>query len=918
MAGWVWRTTVRQGSRWGTLFLTLVVASFGFAMLTAQSVASRLDVVQTADANARSAYDILVRPVGSRLALEGQRGLVQPGFLDADEGISLAQWRRIQEVPGVEVAAPIAVVGWVVPTLQAPVDLSVVRVTPTTPTLLRRTATWTYDNGASTVRAAPALEYLTTNPMVLQSDTEARRAWINERMPDGQVRRHALDPTQQETVTDPSQGYTATCVEPRATCRFWFHSVQPGFPYPFLMVAVDPQAEARLAGLDRALTGGAYLTDAEPQVGDISTAQDGSDERNLIPVLVADAPTMELSVSYRVEDLGPEAATRAAAGQLPGEGAAGRLVSEGTWTAETAYQELVGAMRTPGQPGEYYATSIRDVFRTGPAAYSAGVGGGLVAEAASGDRLGWTGRGDIAGSLVPPGGDDTAFHELSGFVSRGEGRAAALQRVGTFDATRLVGSQLSAVPLGTYAFSPPTGADDRSRGVLGGQEWQPSANIGGFAQAPPMMVTSLSALPAFSDPSAWAGVGRGGVDLAGVTPVGADPLSAVRVRVAGVSGVDEASRERVRLVAEQIAMATGLEVDITMGSSPAPQRITVPAGEHGRPAIDVNQNWVQKGVAVALVSAADRKSLLLNAAILVVSGVVVNNAALASVRARRRQLATLLLTGWSRGAVLRAELGALMLVSAAAGVLAGVGAWLAGVITSTPVSLVQAALAVPAAMLVALLAGLAAATVASRTPALEAVRPTGGSSRGSVARPVRGIGRFAVRSVLAAPGRAALTGAAVAVATAALAVLLVIQLEFSGQAVGTLLGNAIALQVRGPDLVAVAGILVLAGVGVGHAGALEVRDRASELVMLRVAGWRDGHLSRLIVTQGLIVGIAGALVGAGAALWFAHQVLGGATPTAWLASAAAGLAGVASAVLGSLAPARLLARTPATVVLAEE
>ena len=233
-------------------------------------------------------------------------------------------------------------------------------------------------------------------------------------------------------------------------------------------------------------------------------------------------------------------------------------------------------------------------------------------------------------------------------------------------------------------------------------------------------------------------------------------------------------------------------------------------------------------------------------------------------------------------------------------------------------STVTSALAVPAAMLVALVAGLAAASAASRTPALEAVRPTGGSSRGSVARPVHGIGRFAVRSVLAAPGRAALTGAAVAVATAALAVLLVIQFEFSGQAVGTLLGNAIALQVRGADLVAVAGILVLAGVGVGHAGALEVRERASEPVMLRVTGWRDGHLSRLIVAQGLLIGIVGALLGAGAALVFAHQVLGGITLTAWLTSAAAGVVGIAAAVLGSITPARLLARTPATVVLAEE
>ena len=56
------------------------------------------------------------------------------------------------------------------------------------------TATWTYDNGASTVRAAPALEYLTTNPLVLQNDSEGGKAWLNERLPGGEVRRRSDGP----------------------------------------------------------------------------------------------------------------------------------------------------------------------------------------------------------------------------------------------------------------------------------------------------------------------------------------------------------------------------------------------------------------------------------------------------------------------------------------------------------------------------------------------------------------------------------------------------------------------------------------------------------------------------------------------------------------------------------------------------
>lgn len=915
---WVWRATVRQGSRWRALFATLAVASFAFAMLTAQSQESRLDVVQTADENARSAYDVLVRPMGSRLALESQRGLVQPGFLDIEDvGITLDQWRQIQALPGVEIAAPIAVVGWVVPTMQVPVDLDRATVTPDRPTLLRRTATWTYDNGASVVQAAPVLEYLTANTLTLQTDPGQGGSWLVERLPRGEVREHQIPRQQRSVVSDPGTGYHTACSSAVTDCRFTFHSVQPSFPFPFLVVAVDPRAEAELAGLDTALTSGAYLTDADPQVADISTAQDGSDPRHVVPVLMADQPTLDLSVDYRIEDLGADAARVATQGTLPAADTHGQVVDEGSWDAQRAYEELVKGMRTPQRQGAYYATSIFDVFLTGPVTYESGVAGGLTAEVASGDLVAWRNRGDIAEALVPPGADDTAFHELSGFAARG-GVAPAIERIGTFDAEALVGSQLSEVPLGTYAFSPPRAANEASRAALGEGTWLPSANIWGFVQAPPLMVTSLSALSAFSESGSWEGVSRSGPGVSGATPVKPYPISAVRVRVAGVTGIDPTSRERVRLVAEQIAKATGLEVDITMGSSPAPQEITVPAGGHGRPEVVVEQNWVRKGVAVALVEAADRKSLLLNTVILGVSGVVVNNATLASVRARRRQLATLLMTGWTRGAVLRAELASLLLISVAAGLVAGVAAAIAGVLSGSSISLPQAALAVPAAVGVALVAGAAALLTAVRAPVLDAVRPTGATRLRSVSRRVRTIGGFARRTVATAPARALLSAGAVAVAVASLGVLLGIQLEFSGEAVGTLLGDAVALQVRGADLVAVAGIVVLAGVGVGHAGALEVRERAPELVLLRVTGWRSSHLTRLILVQGTVVGLIGSTLGAGLCLAFARWALGGITPAILVATGTAFVVGVVTALVGSLTPAHLLARTPSATVLAED
>src|SRR5215467_13895546 len=100
--------------RWRAIALLvgILVATTGFTVLTADSSADRLQVTSTVAANARSAYDILVRPHGARTPLETDRGLVAPDFLSGQYGgISVDQWQRIRGIQGVDIAAPVAMVG---------------------------------------------------------------------------------------------------------------------------------------------------------------------------------------------------------------------------------------------------------------------------------------------------------------------------------------------------------------------------------------------------------------------------------------------------------------------------------------------------------------------------------------------------------------------------------------------------------------------------------------------------------------------------------------------------------------------------------------------------------------------------------------------------------------------------------------
>jgi hypothetical protein len=213
-------------------------------------------------------------------------------------------------------------------------------------------------------------------------------------------------------------------------------------------------------------------------------------------------------------------------------------------------------------------------------------------------------------------------------MAAGGPQLAGVTIAGVFDPARIrLFDPLSQVPLGGYqpvAAAPATAA---SRRALHGGDLLPSQNLGGLVSQPVNLVTTLSAMPSLENSQFFTGVP-------------ADPISVIRVKVAGVTGPGALSRERINAVAQQIAQRTGLDVDVVAGSSPSPVTIGLPAGRFGQPPLTLTENWVKEGVAVAILNAVDKTSVVLFTLILVVCVLFVGNAATAAVRGRRRELGT--------------------------------------------------------------------------------------------------------------------------------------------------------------------------------------------------------------------------------------------------------------------------------------
>jgi putative ABC transport system permease protein len=162
-----WSQVRFRPARAMALILGVLVAATAFTVLTAASRTAQVRTLGTVSANFKAAYDILVRPKGARTALESKTGTVQPDFLSGIYGgITMAQYRQIQQVPGVQVAAPIAMAGYAELNASRFVPVPKGALAGSGRQLFRISTTYVNDNGASRVTQPP--QYLYVTPLRLR------------------------------------------------------------------------------------------------------------------------------------------------------------------------------------------------------------------------------------------------------------------------------------------------------------------------------------------------------------------------------------------------------------------------------------------------------------------------------------------------------------------------------------------------------------------------------------------------------------------------------------------------------------------------------------------------------------------------------------------------------------------------------
>lgn len=914
------RMMFRRSSRNIILLVGLLAVSSGLSTYVAADQNATVRASATLDEHWRGTYDILVRPKDAVQATEREHGVVESNYLSAaSSGITVQQWKAIEKIGGVEVAAPVSTIGY----LRNAYGRITLDVPPQTESSLYKfSMVVTSTNGYRDVGLHQYEKYLLigsssiTNATTSQAldalvrDVDLVNVGVGAIMPDGSVNAWVATP-----------------------------------PIIWTLVAgIDPSAERRLTGLDAAIVERRYLPDndgvttakvGETYWGDKADAldrhQDAANGRINpdgpdLPIISASSTYAALPATVQVdklemlsdEELSVLRETMQQAyleanspdyvpvpGQLPHVEAQQEFLEN---LGRPVLQRLVdtffdlGSVLRPMSerplnisiyPGKSPLQTDAEVVQGESKGLEKSYSPGSVTYEPHSANFATDGMLTLAAvpkmdsqTIISLTGE-TAFRSLSpstpamlkpGWDANIKARNKSpytFHEIGSYDLSKLPASitnpdPLTYVPLGIY--QPPLVSlvrDANGDPLPGGPvPLRPTINPASFIPGPPLAFTNIAGACFFRGESC---------------------IDAIRVRVAGIDQYTPQNVRKVEEVAQRIIQSTGLHVDIVAGSSPQKVLVYIPGSPDGTvpPLGYVEEPWTTLGAAAAISSGIDQASISMLAAVGIAGLLYLMGQSLLSTLALRRELALLGAVGWRRRHISLLVLGEAAVLGLLGGLCATVLAVLiaAGLGLAAPIS--QALLVGLAVLLLYVLASIGPSLWIVRQPVAELLQ------RGEVALPVRGprsfstvlsglrftrqkekagsipfggaglrsLTLFAWRNLLRRRVRTLLAVGSIAIASTLLMLLFAALLALGGTLQVTLLGQFMNLQVQPYHLIMVGSALSVGVLAVADHLAMGVLERRHELALLQAIGWRKAAVQWSILLEGLLIGLIGGLVG---------------------------------------------------------
>lgn len=939
MLSYISSIVVRSHKRNILLVLGLLSLSSGLSTYVSANQESTVHVSTALDEHWRGAYDILIRPGNAIQPVEQNFGLVESNYLSVGaSGISVQQWKKIQSLPGVEIAAPVATIGYL-SNIAGNIGISFPPQTETS--LFKASIDISSTNGYR------------TSPVMQRDDYYILQTPPNP-LPDYYLDDVVILSTSPGLANGDSPGSIDVSITPPPI--LWT-----------LVAGIDPDAESALTGLNGTIINGKYLSPndgyATKKVPEPKSAEDINDARESgghgenminrrankdgpdIPIMFSASSYISLPVTINVERLAlPDQEALAQAKSIAKQNYRPGI------SLEAMYDDLRQGMTGLNMPlvDQLFGTSLDYGSQIKPMSLHA-LNIDLLSKPPSlRIQSGWEMGEDSFGFAIDKGMENafrpgsieyekypTDFDKTGRLILRAVPKIDAqtiisltgevafrslpaappamapppnpnekafrspysFHEVGTYDLNKLPDAvrdpdPLSYVPLGIYT-PPLVQMVGDANGIPlsdGPVPLHPTLNPASFIPGPPLALTDIASARFFR---------------------GENCIDAVRVRVAGIDRYTPENIAKVEKVAQEIIESTGLHVDIVAGSSPQKVLVYIPGSDDGRiaPLGYVEEQWTTLGAAASIQSGIDQASVLMLGAVGVAGLLYLMSQSLLSTLSRRRELALLQAVGWRR----RHISGLVMGEAGILGVLGGLCAVVLALVIAGALGLVapiEQALGVGVAVfLLYVLASVGPAIWVTRQPVAELLQrgeiavPISGPSReqdkerdtakalrrkaGLVRMLVMGNGGimavagFAWRNVTRRRLRALLAAGAVAIATSLLLVLVGVLAALGGTLRVTLLGGYMGLVVQPYHYIMVGSALIVSILTVADHLAMGVLERRHELALLQAVGWRAGAVRLSILFEGLWLGLVGGAIGTLVAVGIAVASKSEAILSAW-------------------------------------
>lgn len=844
--------------RFALLLIGFFFVSTGILLTASASQTTVITAEQSLNRYWRTTYDILVRPAGARSKIEEKYALVEANHLSGLwGGITLKQYEDIKAIPGVEISAPIAMIGYIglrgsVGDFELPPEPGVYLIEEKT-----------YVDDGSSQFTIPEVSrtyyFFDQNPRIMPPNPELTYQYFDRLI-----------------VND---------FRPAST-------IGGGITFPVFLAGIDPPQEAALVGLDRTIVEGQYLKEDESLASPISIGNaDGTDTITVIGIPGLINNTTYINLAHRVEFkrvILPDRVTTL--DDILARGGANYLDTLSTRSlsapkevdSQTIYEHILetivsssglpeitqgagSAMRIPGAL-IYEETNP-------PANYS-----GLTLTLQLPEQSINSGQPQYRNE-EPREFNVTGVWNMKGIFS--------IQGIPRFE-------DVNRVPLETYF--PPTAIlryDEQGNLIDPPYELYPTLNPTGYIQPPPLFLTTLAAAHALR---------------------GEEAISAIRIRVAldncppeqpKTCTLTSADQRKIEAIGIEIQRRTGLDVDIMVGSSPTRVLVHVPGIGY------VEEQWIQKGVNLVYKQGIQTGNWLLLGSLLLAGSLFTFDMAWAEVLSRRRLIALQKAVGWRSSTVFTQIVGQV--------VMTGAIATITGIFIALALIRWLHWQPLPLALLIALpliVVGLCFA--GSVLPAWSASRvpPIAELQRGGVryvrrqSSSVANLWQYAWNELKRRTMRSILTGVASALSAGLLVLLLGVTLQQRGMLGGTLLGEFILVDVERFHYAIVAIGFGLAALSTFNGLLNSILERRREIGVLKAIGWRTVSVARLFILQGLLLGMTGGTLGAlaGVLVYFYlyRSVSSGLALVILLGVGVPGLVGALAAIY----PARLAALLP--------